>query len=163
MAATTDQITYDASAVGSQACRRHIEGTLEGLSLARAEGAWRLIKGVRRRFPRTRTVVVGDLHKLTSSVTLDDLAAGPSSLSYVLLVRTELDRKRLAEPDVALRLNDDRFFVFELECAESREPSFYALSTRTSAASLSDCSPTGSGPPSSQRSTASCGSSSAMA
>lgn len=122
MAATTDQITYDASAVGSQACRRHIEGTLEGLSLARAEGVWRLIGGVRRRFPRTRTVVVGDLHRLTASVTLDDLAAGPSSLSYVLLVRTELDRKRLAEPEVALRLNDDRFFVFELGCAQSRRP-----------------------------------------
>lgn len=121
MAATTETIVYDASAVRSRSCRRSVEGTLEELSLARAEGTWQSIVKLRRRLPRARTVVVGDLHELTATLSLDDLAAGPSTLSYVLLVRTALDRKRLAEPDVALRLNDDKFFVLDLKGAEVRE------------------------------------------
>lgn len=121
MAPTTEHIAFDASPVRSQLCRRHIEGALEQLSLARTEGIWQSMLGAQKRFPRSRTVVVGDLHELTSSLSLDELAAGPSSLSYVLLVRTALDKKRLAEPDVALRLNDDKFFVFDLQCANVRE------------------------------------------
>lgn len=121
MAAATETIVYDASAVRSRTCRRSVEATLEELSLARAEGTWQSIVSLRRYLSRARTVVVGDLHELTASLSLDDLAAGPSTLSYVLLVRTARDRKRLAEPAVALRLNDDKFFVFDLKGAEVRE------------------------------------------
>jgi DNA-binding XRE family transcriptional regulator len=121
MSATTEQIVYDASAVRSQSCRRSVEATLEDLSLARAEGTWQSIVSLRRHVSRARTVVVGDLHELTASLSLDDLAAGPSTLWYVLLIRTALDRKRLAEPAVALRLNDDRLFVLHLKGAEVRE------------------------------------------
>ncbi len=127
MAATTEQIVYDASAVRSQSCRRSVEATLEELSLARAEGTWQSIVSLRRHVSRARTVVVGDLHELTASLSLDDLAAGPSTLLYVLLVRTALDRKRLAEPEVALRLNDDRLFVFDLKGAEVRADQFRPL------------------------------------
>jgi len=127
MAATTEQIVYDASAVRSRSCRLSVEATLEELSLARAEGTWQSIVSLRRPLPRARTVVVGDLHELTASLSLDDLAAGPSTLSYVLLVRTALDRKRLAEPEVALRLNDDRLFVFDLKGAEVRADQFRPL------------------------------------
>jgi DNA-binding XRE family transcriptional regulator len=121
MAAMTETIVYDASAVRSRSCRQSVEGTLDELSLARAEGTWQSIVKLRRRLPHARAVVVGDLHELTATLSLDDLAAGPSTLSYVLLVRTARDRKRLAEPDVALRLSDDTFFVFDLKGAEVRE------------------------------------------
>jgi DNA-binding XRE family transcriptional regulator len=120
MTPTTEQITYDASAIKSRAFRRHFEGALEGFSFTKAEGVWQSIIGERRLFPRARTLVVGDLHEVTSAVSLDDLAAGPSFLSYVLLVRTTLDEKRLAEPDVALRLNDERFFLLDWKCTEAR-------------------------------------------
>ena len=118
----SDHIVFDASPVRSQWCRRHIGGTLEGLSLTRTEGIWQSLLEAHQWLPHTRTVLVGDLHELTSSLTLDELA-GPSLPAYVLFVRTALDKRRLAEPDIALRLNDDKFFVFDLQCTKKARES----------------------------------------
>ena len=107
---------YDATAVRSRSLRGYIESTLDDLCLTRAENPWTSVASLRRQRPARRTVVVGDLCELVSSVDLDELAASPLSVSFLLLVRTERDRRRLAQPEVALRLNDDRFFVFDMKC-----------------------------------------------
>ena len=112
----SDHVEYDATAVRSRSLRGYIETTLDDLCLTRAENPWTSVASLRRQRPARRTVVVGDLCELVSSVDLDELAASPLSVSFLLLVRTERDRRRLAQPEVALRLNDDRFFVFDMKC-----------------------------------------------
>lgn len=113
----SDAIVFDATPVRSQWCRRRIEGLLEGLSLTRSDGVWQSLLEAPERLPLERAVVVGDLHEITSRLTLDQLVTGPPRLTYVLLVRTALDGRRLADPDMTLWLNDERLFVVDLRDA----------------------------------------------
>ena len=126
MEAAHQVIDYDATPIGSLSVRRQVEEALNRLSLNKCDGVWQSLNRTHRHFPTARTIVVGDLHELTEPGGLDYLAAGPSSLSFVLLVRTERDRKHLFEPDTALRLNDDRFFVLDIKSGGVSEPSMAA-------------------------------------
>lgn len=111
-------IDYDATPIRSVAMRRSVEKALDDLALRRSVGLWDSFSKVDHVFPLKRTVVIGDLHEMAATIGLDRLAAGPSNLSFVLLVRTEADRKRMHEPDIALRLSDDKFFVLDLPAEE---------------------------------------------
>jgi DNA-binding XRE family transcriptional regulator len=115
-------IDYDATPIKSAAMRRSVEKALDDLALRRRGGFWDSFSRVDHLVPVQQTVVIGDLHELAGTRGLDHLAAGPSNVSFVFLVRTEADRKRMHEPDTALRLNDEKFFVLDLavEEAESR-------------------------------------------
>ena len=108
-------IEFDATAVRSRAVRRQVEIVLERLGVSRRDDVWRsLLRGSDRRAPEGPAVLVGDLHEVIGAGGLDTMTAGPSSLSYVLLVRTTLDARLRRQPDIALGLNDERLFVLEL-------------------------------------------------
>jgi DNA-binding XRE family transcriptional regulator len=116
-AATRRGITYDASRVRSAVMRRRVEGALDKLSLRRSDDVWGSLQTSRGRLPEGRAVVVGDLHQVVASGGLDDPAVGSSLLSYVVLVRTSLDRRLLRQADIALRLSDEKYYVLDLcEC-----------------------------------------------
>lgn len=112
-------IDYDATPIRSVAMRRSVEKALDALALRRSAGFWDSLCRLEHPLPDQQTVVIGDLHELTGTAGLDRLAAGPSHVSFVLLVRTEADRRQMREPDVALRLNDDKFFVLDLAAGET--------------------------------------------
>lgn len=107
-------IDYDAMSVGSVAMRRSVEKALDGLALHRSAGFWDARSGSQLRLPTRQTVVIGDLHELAGAGGLDRLAAVSPGVSFIFLVRTEADRRQMREPSVALRLNDDKFFVLDL-------------------------------------------------
>lgn len=107
-------IDYDATSVGSVAMRRSVEKALDGLALRRSAGFWDARSGGQLRLSARQTVVIGDLHELAGTGGLDRLAAVSPSVSFIFLVRTEADRRQMREPSVALRLNDDKFFVLDL-------------------------------------------------
>ena len=108
-------IEFDATAVRSRVVRRQVEGALERLALERRDDIWpSLLRGSDRKPPGGTTVLIGDLHEVVGAGGLDALVAGPSSVSYVLLVRTRRDAKLRRRPAIALGLNDERFFVLEL-------------------------------------------------
>ena len=111
-------IDYDATSVRSVAMRRSVENALDGLALHRSAGFWDARTGGGLRLPTRQTVVIGDLHELAAAGGLDRLAAVSPGVSFIFLVRTEADRRQMREPSVALRLNDDKFFVLDL--AEER-------------------------------------------
>jgi DNA-binding XRE family transcriptional regulator len=119
MQVTSEAITYDATEVRSAVVRRRIEVALEKLSLTRRDDVWRALRRrAGRRFPEARTLAIGDLHQVTGPEGLEFLAASPSLLSYVFLVRTSRDQKLLRQADIALQLNDEKFFVLDLRgCA----------------------------------------------
>jgi DNA-binding XRE family transcriptional regulator len=112
-------VDYDATPIKSAAMRRSVERALDDLALRRCAGFWDSFSRVEHLFPVQRTVVIGDLHEMAATKGLDRLAAGPSNVSFVLLVRTEADRRRMHEPDTAFRLNDDKFFVLDLAVEET--------------------------------------------
>ncbi|MEE4276062.1 MAG: helix-turn-helix transcriptional regulator [Thermoleophilia bacterium] len=107
-------IEFDATAVRSRVVRRQIEGALERLALRRHDDIWRSLRLRGRGAAGGRAVLIGDLHEAVGAGGLDALVGGPSSLAYVLLVRTTLDARLRRRPDIALGLNDERFFVLEL-------------------------------------------------
>lgn len=120
-------MAYDASPIGSKSVRREVEGTLEGLFMKRCEGVWQAIKDQGRLFFKSRTFVIGDLDRLIPhGWSLDYLAATPSTMTFVFLVRTDRDRKRLFEPQIAQSLNDEKFFLLDLGCAPSAQPERHA-------------------------------------
>ncbi|MHB1411821.1 MAG: helix-turn-helix domain-containing protein [Thermoleophilia bacterium] len=120
---------FDASPIGSKSVRREVEGTLEGLFMKRCEGVWQAIKDQSRLFLQSRTFVIGDLDRLIPHGSLDYLAATPSTMTFVFLVRTDRDRKRLFEPQIAQSLNDEKFFLLDLGCAPNAQPERHAAFT----------------------------------
>jgi DNA-binding XRE family transcriptional regulator len=122
MTGSAKAIDYDATQIRSAAMRRSVEKALDGLELRRSAGFWDSLSKSERLFPVHQTVVIGDLDELAGATGLDRLAAGASNVSFIFLVRTEADRRQMREPDVALRLNGDKFFVLDLaeEGMESR-------------------------------------------
>jgi len=113
-------IDYDASAIGSRVVREQAERVLDELSLRRTRGT----VGVTRpdAVIGQRVLIVGDLHRLSGSQGLDHLAATPAWMSYVVLVRTESDRRLLRDPDVAMHLND-RLLLLDLTTLKWRDSS----------------------------------------
>ncbi|MCL5883315.1 MAG: helix-turn-helix domain-containing protein [Actinobacteria bacterium] len=123
-------IEYDASPIGSKSVRREVEGSLEGLYMKRCDGVWKAIKDKGRLFLQSRTFVIGDLDRLIPhGWSLDYLAATPSTMTFVFLVRTDRDRKRLFEPQIAQSLNDEKFFLLDLGCAPNARPERHAAFT----------------------------------
>ncbi|MHB0914850.1 MAG: helix-turn-helix domain-containing protein [Thermoleophilia bacterium] len=120
---------YDASPIGSKSVRREVEGTLEGLFMKRCDGVWQTIKDQGWVCLQSRTFVIGDLDKLIPRGSLDYLAATPSTMTFVFLVRTDRDRKRLFEPQIAQSLNDEKFFLLDLGCAPNAQPERHAAFT----------------------------------
>lgn len=97
--------------------RRSVDVALDRLCLRKRDDVWSALWRAPVVFPHSRTMAITDLRQLTASSRLDYWAAGPSNMSYVFLIRTALDRKRLQDPEFALRLNDEKFFLFDLESA----------------------------------------------
>lgn len=126
MEAAATRIDYDTTPIRSAAVRQSVDLALDNLSLRKRRGIWGGLSRQSGRFPQSRTVVVADLHQLSSSGQLDYWSAGPSNMSYVFLVRTASDRKRLRNPEYALRLNDEKFFLFDLACEPSAKVAFSA-------------------------------------
>lgn len=116
MKATAQKIDYDTTSIGSTAFRRDVDCALDNLRMRKREGVWDSIWTLSGTFPASQTVVVADLHRVSSSGLLDYWSAGPSTMSYVFCIRTALDRRRLRNPEIALRLNDEKFFLFDFAC-----------------------------------------------
>jgi len=115
MPATNGCIDYDATLIASSALRRQVEETLDALHLTRREDAWRTLSRACRRYPRARTLLIGDLGRLAQEERFACLSGGPPSLAVVLVVRTERDRRLLGEPTIALQVNDEKFSLLQVE------------------------------------------------
>ncbi|MHB9052409.1 MAG: helix-turn-helix domain-containing protein [Thermoleophilia bacterium] len=121
---------YDASPIGSKSVRREVEGTLEDLFMKRCDGVWQAVKDQSRLLLQSRTFIIGDLDRLIPhGWSLDFLAATPSRMTFVFLIRTYRDRKRLFEPQIAQSLNDEKFFLLDLGCAPNARPERHAAFT----------------------------------
>jgi DNA-binding XRE family transcriptional regulator len=108
-------IEYDATPLASATLRRQVQETLDALHLTRRDDVWRTLLRTCRTYPRARTLLVGDLGELARDERFACLAGGPPSLSVVLVVRTERDRRLLREPSVALQVNDEKFSLLQVE------------------------------------------------
>lgn len=116
------QIGYDVESIRSEHVRRSFDSALRDLSLQKRRGVWDSLLRPKGGGPHSTTLVVADLHQVTGGSQLDHCSAGPSNIVYVFLIRTAKDRRRLRDPEIALRLNDRKFFLLDLESLPSREP-----------------------------------------
>jgi len=114
-------IDYEITEIRSRSVREQAQGALDSLGLRRAEGR-RGGSGSSARTPGDLLLIVGDLSRFARGSGLDRIAAAPPWVSYVLLVRTQQDRRLLGEPDVALQLNE-RLQVLDLTAAGPSPPS----------------------------------------
>jgi DNA-binding XRE family transcriptional regulator len=109
------QIGFDASGVKSRAFRRVVEKALEELSLDKAEGVWDSLRSPSQRLRTEPMLLVGDLGQLGRSSAFEDWIPAPAPFFVVLCARTARDEQRLASPDVALRMKDERVFLLDVK------------------------------------------------
>jgi DNA-binding XRE family transcriptional regulator len=121
----TAHIDYDTTPIQSAQVRRSVDVTLDRLSLRKRDDVWQSLSRPHGGFPSSTTVVVADLHQLSGSEQLEYWSAGPSNMAYVFLVRTDSDRRRLRDPEYALRLNDEKFFLLYIEGSSTHGVDFF--------------------------------------
>ncbi len=112
-------ITYDTTSVGSAAVRDSIVVALSRLSLHEDRGLTARLQDRLDRFPEGPSVIVHDLSRLEDDRVLDYWSASPWNVSFVFLVRTANDRRRLGDPEIAMRLGDERFFLCDMSSLSS--------------------------------------------
>lgn len=117
---------YDGSAIGSRSVRTRVEKALDSLGLRRSDRVSPI--GLPASPSSSRCLlIVGDLHQLARSWSLDRMAVAPPWMSYVLLVRTASDRKLLGEPYVSMQLSDRLLLLHFEGAARSMVPPSAAL------------------------------------
>lgn len=124
MGSAAAHIDYDTTPISSAQVRRSVDVALDRLSLRKKDGVWQSLLRLQGDFPKATTVLVADLHQLSGGSQLDYWSAGPSNMAYVFLLRTASDRRRFRDPQYALRLNDEKFFLLDIDLASTRGVDF---------------------------------------